>query len=250
MHETFQIAAWSIAILLGILWTVIGLLLGGLGWVLLRQWFSSVRWSQIPVTIVAGDVRTIHRPNGPDQFQPVVTYAVAADGRSPESEPLLFVGRAYSTEAQARQLIERYPVGRATTARRNPHYPAETVLERRGGLSGLLLLLLGLILVAVPLAAVYGVGFPVWPLVAILVTGAVVTLVLDSNNRRWLQQARRSGRYPAPGRGSDQDVERLVREGEKMLAVYLYRELHGTDLKSARMQVEALAARLDQVKSQ
>jgi len=50
--------------------------------------------------------------------------------------------------------------------------------------------------------------------------------------------------YPTAGQGSDEDVERLLRAGEKLLAIRLYRELHGTDLKTSRLRVGEMAERL------
>ncbi len=249
MHQTFQIVAWSIALILGGLWVLIGGLFSGLGWVFLRQWAASVRWPKLPAKILTGEVRVVSRPKGPEQFQPIIAYAFTDEDRQATQATRIFVGKFYPSEEQARHKVAKYPVGMETTARRNPKDPRESVLGRQGGLSGFLLMVLGLTLMAVPLAAAYGFGLPVWPLIAVLILVAVVALVLDGANRRWLQQARRSGTYPQPGTGQDADVERLVRQGEKMLAIYFYRELHGADLKTSRNQIEILEAHLENKKN-
>lgn len=51
---------------------------------------------------------------------------------------------------------------------------------------------------------------------------------------------RRRGRYPAKGGVTLADVQRLVREGENVLAMRAYRELSGASLKEAREFVEEL----------
>ena len=48
------------------------------------------------------------------------------------------------------------------------------------------------------------------------------------------------GLHPREGEGSDDDVRKLKAAGEKLLAVKLFRELHGADLKTAKAAVDAL----------
>lgn len=50
--------------------------------------------------------------------------------------------------------------------------------------------------------------------------------------------------YPAPGEGTDHDVERFVQMRRKMTAIKLYREIHDVDLKTAREAVESMAKRM------
>ena len=56
--------------------------------------------------------------------------------------------------------------------------------------------------------------------------------------------ARESGLYPPPGKGTDADVERLIRHRRKMMAIKLYREIHSVDLKQAKEAVDELAQRV------
>jgi hypothetical protein len=102
------------------------------------------------------------------------------------------------------------------------------------------LLLLGLALATAPLGVAAWFGLPVWPLAAIVGTVAASALLLDRASRVRLKRARQAGLYPAEGQGDDSDVEKLLGQGEKLLAIRLYRELHGTDLKTARCRVETL----------
>lgn len=243
MPELIRNAAWVFSILIGSLWALIGLLLASIGWATLRKRIVSARWPQVPARIVASEVKAVRRLEDQLMHQPVVRYTFAAEGREVSGDQLAFVGKLYPREARARQVVEKYPVGMVVMARCNPQDPAEAVLERDGAVAGFFLLLLGLGLMSAPLVAASRFGLPAWPLAAILGSVAAVALLLDRANRRLLRRARRTGLYPAPGQGSDEDVERLLRQGEKVLAIRLYRELHATDLKTAKGAVEAVAAR-------
>ncbi|MEW6543976.1 MAG: hypothetical protein AB1411_10245 [Nitrospirota bacterium] len=72
--------------------------------------------------------------------------------------------------------------------------------------------------------------------------GLVIGLVflLDAIHRARVRQAQRTGLYPPAGQGTDQDVERLAVQGQKVLAIRLYRELHDTDLKTAKEAVDKI----------
>ncbi len=65
--------------------------------------------------------------------------------------------------------------------------------------------------------------------------------LLDAWNRHKIRQARESGLYPPKGAGSIADVERLVRNGHKILAIKLYREIYDVDLKTAHEAVKKIA---------
>jgi len=77
----------------------------------------------------------------------------------------------------------------------------------------------------------------------IVVAVAVVAaaLALSLLNRRRTDDLRQTGLYPPPGQGSDADVERLVALGRKIDAIKLYREIHRTDLKTAKDAVDKIA---------
>jgi hypothetical protein len=240
MHELIQIAAWVLSFLIGCLWVTIGLLLAGIGWSTLRKWFGSARWPQVPARIVASEIKAGRHLDDHLMYQPVVRYAFTAEGQEVSGNQLAFVGKLYASEARARREIEKYPVGMVVMISCNPQDPAEAVLERSGAVTGFSLLLLGLGLTAAPLAVAGRFGLPVWPLAAIVGTIAAFVILLDRSSRRRLLRARRAGLYPAAGQGSDGDVERLLHKGEKILAIRLYRELHGADLMTARRWVEEL----------
>jgi ribosomal protein L7/L12 len=75
----------------------------------------------------------------------------------------------------------------------------------------------------------------------IVVAVAAAALALNAMSRRRTDDLRQTGLYPPPGQGSDADVERLVALGRKIDAIKLYREIHGTDLKSAKDAVDKIA---------
>jgi hypothetical protein len=240
MHELIRNAAWVLSFLIGCLWVTIGLLLAGIGWSTLRKWFGSARWPHVPARIIASEIKAGRHLDDHLMFQPVVRYAFAAEGQEVSGDQLAFVGKLYASEARARRDIEKYPVGMVAMARYNPQDPTEVTLERSGALTGFSLLLLGLGLTAAPLVVAGRFGLPAWPLAAIVGTVAVFVILLGRSSHRRLLRARRAGLYPAAGQGSDSDVERLLQLGEKILAIRLYRELHGSDLKTARRRVEEL----------
>jgi len=124
-------------------------------------------------------------------------------------------------------------------ARYNPADPAEAVLER-GAAGGFWFILFGLACWIVPVIAALQIGLS-WPLIAV-VLGALVLVptVLLLGSRSSLQQARSRGLCPPAGSGSDADVAALAARGEKILAIQLYRELHGGGLKEAKEAVETM----------
>ena len=65
----------------------------------------------------------------------------------------------------------------------------------------------------------------------------VALIVLDASNR-W--KRKRTAR-PNAENATDADVETLVREGRKMTAIKLYREIHKVDLTTAKTEVDRLA---------
>ncbi len=58
------------------------------------------------------------------------------------------------------------------------------------------------------------------------------------------QQVTRARDYPLRGQGTDSDVERLVREGQKIAAIKLYREIHHVGLKESKDAIDKLAGRV------
>src|SRR5881396_225978 len=86
-------------------------------------------------------------------------------------------------------------------------------------------------------------GAPAMMVLYIVVAVAVAALALNAMSRRRTDDLRQSGLYPPPGQGSDADVERLVALGRKIDAIKLYREIHGSDLKTAKDVVDRMAAK-------
>ena len=77
-----------------------------------------------------------------------------------------------------------------------------------------------------------------------LVLGLIaVAFLVDAINQRRTRHLQQSGIYPHPGQGTAADIERLVALGRKIDAIKLHRQLHGTDLKSAKVAVDKIAER-------
>lgn len=75
---------------------------------------------------------------------------------------------------------------------------------------------------------------------AVITVIVLVAFALDAVTRARIPRLRQEGLYPPPGRGSNADVERLIRLSKKLPAIKLYREINGVDLKTARLEVERM----------
>jgi ribosomal protein L7/L12 len=75
----------------------------------------------------------------------------------------------------------------------------------------------------------------IFVIVFVIALGATV---VNSNNI--VVKARREGLYPQEGKGTLDDVKRLVKSGQKILAVRLYREMYKVGLREAKDAVEKI----------
>jgi hypothetical protein len=241
---TLQNLPLAFGIVFGTLMMLTGLLLAFVGIVTLWKWLASRHWPQVPASIVACEVREVHCFDDQLMFQPDVKYSFAAGSGEITGKDLAFAGKLYPTREQAEKAVSRYPVGMIVMARCNPLDPTQAVLVRRGGPSVLLLAGMGLAMIVGPLFAAQRAGLPAaWLGAGLFGTAGMLSIIGWWTGRR-MSRARRAGIYPPPGRGSIEDVERLIRQGEKMLAIRLYREINDTDLKTSRQRVEEITARL------
>lgn len=82
-----------------------------------------------------------------------------------------------------------------------------------------------------------------WTVALIVVSLVVIVLALGTlSSRRQLARARGRGLYPAAGQiPTDDDVKRLAKAGEKILAIKLCRQIHGMGLAEAKAAVETMA---------
>jgi len=125
-------------------------------------------------------------------------------------------------------------------ARYNPTDPSEAVLER-GASGGIWLVGFGLLCWIAPVAAGIAGGLS-WKIVtAVLASLVLVLTVLMLKSGSTLAKARSRGLLPPAGSCSDVDVMALTARGEKLVAIRLYREIHGCGLKDARLAIESLA---------
>lgn len=228
----------------GSFFALVGLVMAAVGLVTLRKWFASRHWPKAPARIVSCEVREVHRFEDQLMFQPEVKFTFPVGGGEITGSNLALANKLYPTRAQAAKAVSPYPVGMVVMASYDPQDPTQAVLVRRGGFAGLLLTVVGLAMIIGTLVVAGQAGLRAGWLAAMLSGVAVTASLLGWRAGRRLSRARRAGIYPAPGRGKDEDVERLLRHGEKMLAIRLYRELHGTDLKVSRLRVEEISSRL------
>jgi ribosomal protein L7/L12 len=69
-------------------------------------------------------------------------------------------------------------------------------------------------------------------------------IIFSRLRERRIEGMRQEEAYPLEGQETEADVERLIRTGHEILAVKLYRDIHGVDLKTAKDAVEELAAEM------
>ena len=76
----------------------------------------------------------------------------------------------------------------------------------------------------------------------IVVSVAVILWAIASlYSRQAVQRARNRGLWPQPGQiPTVEDVKRLAKAGEKILAIKMYRQVHNVGFKEAKDAVEKL----------
>ncbi len=238
MSEIFQNGALLIGGIFALLMLLLGALLVGVGLFALQRRGAAKSWPQVPATIEVSEVRPDTFDDHP-VYKPLVRYRYVAPGGTFTGDKLATTGRLYPKQAAAQKVVARYPVGTTVMARYNPADPSEAVIEREG-LGGIWFVLFGLLCWIFPVIGGLSVGLSPQTLAAFLGLPALAIALLMLRSRPGLQAARASGLYPPAGQGSDADVAALMGRGEKLLAIRLYRELHGCGLKEAKEAVEAL----------
>lgn len=232
------------ALLLGGLFACVMLLFGavlvGVGLFAVQRHRAAVNWPQTPAMIEVSEVVAERHFEDALMYRPVVRYRYAAPGGSFVGDKLATTGRLYPKEAAARRVAARYPAGTTVMARYNPADPAEAILERGVG-GGLWFVLFGLLCWIAPVVVALKAGLSLQLIAGVLGLLVLIPATLLLRSRSPLAEARRRGLCPPSGSGSDADVAALLARGEKLLAIRLYRELHGGGLKEARQAVEAMA---------
>jgi hypothetical protein len=151
MSDLFQDLPLAFAIVFGVFAFLVGLILAVVGGAILKSWLASSHWRRVPATILTSEVLNRLGEEGTQFYAPAVTYAFAAGGGMVTGQRIAFAERLYTTAAAARRMAERYPVGVIVTAYYPADQPDQAVLERRGGIRGFFLLLLGLAMIVGPL---------------------------------------------------------------------------------------------------
>lgn len=239
MVEVFKNILLLVGAGFAVLMLPLGALLVGAGCFALQRRGSSGSWPQVPATVEASEVKRDAFGDSP-MFKPVIRYRYAAPGGTFTGDKLAATGRLYPKRAAAQKVVDRYPVGTTVMARYNPADPAEAMVEKEG-FGGIAFILFGFLCWIFPVAGGLAIGIA-WPLIAAVLCGmSLIIALLLLRGRSGLAAARADGRYPPAGQGSDADVADLMARGEKLLAIRLYRELHGVGLKEAKEAVEAMA---------
>jgi len=239
MVEIFRIALPFVGGLFACLMLLCGALLVGIGLFALQRHRAAARWPEAVAQIETSEVVPERHFEGDLFYRPVVRYRYAAAGGLFVGDRLATTGKLYPKESAARRVVARYPVGTTVMARYNPADPSEAILERHLS-GGLWFTLFGLLCWIVPVLLALQAGYS-WQLIATVLGSLVlIPFLLLGRSLSSLQQARDRGICPPAGSCTDTDVAALIARGEKLLAIRLYRELHGGNLKGAKEAVEAL----------
>ena len=104
----------------------------------------------------------------------------------------------------------------------------------------MLLAIFGSVLISIPVALAARSGLDLGSMVTVVVLlGLMMTLYILLADRLLRP---RNGLPPGT---SEDDVAALLRQGDKMQAIRLYRKIHGGRLKDARKRIREMAARSD-----
>ena len=83
------------------------------------------------------------------------------------------------------------------------------------------------------------------PILLALLVLSICFMIFSQSYWIWfLNQARRRGLYPDPGKATLFDVKRLITKGEMLLAISVYQEIFGVSFKEAKKAVEDLEKNL------
>ncbi|AMV73292.1 hypothetical protein JCM30471_16940 [Desulfuromonas carbonis] len=239
MTEIFQNGMFVFLGAAGLLILLIGALLIGVGLFSLQRRSASRHWPQVPATIEVSEVRP-ETFSETQMYKPVVSYRYTTPAGTFTSHNLATTGRLYAKPAKAQKIADRYLVGTTVMARYNPDDPGEAMVEPEGLGGGLMFIVFGLLCMIPPAVGGYQAGLSPRAIGLILAIPALVITVLLLRSRSGTAAARAKGLLPPAGEGSDADVAALMARGEKLLAIRLYRELHGSGLKEAKEAVETL----------
>ena len=237
MTEWFSHLGMAFGIIFGGVFILLGLLLFAVGWSTLRQRLGQPGWVRVPAEILSGtiEIRTL---DDATYYLPRIEFRFPTRHGEATGRKVSLAEKMYTNQAKARRILDKYPIGTHATILYPEENPEDAVLQPGGAAGGIFVLVLGGAMVAGPLLAANAAGLPAKE----VGTGIVAVMVFlwgwltlwGSRKRR----VRRNGLLPPRGCGTDADVERLVRQGERLLAIHLYREIHGGGLKAARQAVD------------
>lgn len=237
INEIFQNAGFLFVGFFALIMLMLGTLLIGVGLFSIQRHRAAAGWPQAPAVIEVSEVAAERHFENNLMYRPVIRYRYSAPGGTYAGDKMATTGKLYTKEEEARRALARYPLGGTVMARYNPSDPSESVLERVVS-GGILLFVFGLLCWILPVIAGIAAGISPQLIAAALFGLAMIPTVLMLQSRSSLAHARSRGLCPPAGSCSDADVMALKARGERLLAIRLYRELHGCGLKEARQAVD------------
>lgn len=114
---------------------------------------SAKSWPEVPCQIISSEVNSSRSSKGSTTYSVHIVYSYQANGREFRSDRYDFLGISSSGWKAKNDIVARFPRGATAKCYVNPSDPTEVVLNREPG-AWLLLGLLGLIFIAVGLAAI------------------------------------------------------------------------------------------------
>lgn len=239
MTEWVPHVGMAFGVIFGGVFILLGLLLFAVGWSTLRLRLGQRGWIKVPAEIVSGTIekRTLDEAT---YYLPRIEFRFPTRHGEFTGRKVSLAEKLYPTEARAQRILNKFPTGTHAMSLYPEENPEEAVLQPGGAPAGIFVLVLGAAMVVGPLLAADAAGLPALEIGIVIVAVMILLWGWASLWGSRKLKARRSGLLPPKGCGSDADVERLVRQGERLLAIHLYREIHGGGLKQARLAVDAM----------
>lgn len=101
----------------------IGVYLMADGWLGLRRATAAARWPSAKGRIESSSIRRSYASPARCYYAPVVSYRYAVADRAFDGHAFQSVGTAYSSQAEAQAIVDRYPAGAEVTVHYDPQRP-------------------------------------------------------------------------------------------------------------------------------
>lgn len=108
--------------------SLVGLVLMMLGFYLAYFSFSTASWPTTEAQIIESRVVQVPVKNGTN-YRPLIKYRYVVNGVEYSGDSIRFINFGYDDEKEARQVVERYPVGQKVELRFQSSNPKMSVLD-------------------------------------------------------------------------------------------------------------------------